>query len=59
MGTTKTESKMPGGGKIVQVTSADRSSHDMGGSEALTGRRMGGGVNDLSHSLSESGKAAK
>lgn len=58
MGTTKTEFKMPGG-KIVQVTSADRSSHDMGGSEALTGRRMGGGVNDLSHSLTESGKAAK
>ena len=58
MGTTKIETKIPGA-KVVQVTSADRSSHTFDGNESLAGRKMGGGMNDLSHSITETGKAAK
>ncbi len=58
MGTTKIETKIPGG-KVVQVTSADRSSHTTDSNESLAGRKMGGGMYDLSHSITDMGKAAK
>ena len=58
MGVTKIETKIPGG-KVVQVTSADRSSQQYDGNEALAGRKMAGGMYDLSHSISDGNKAAK
>jgi hypothetical protein len=55
---TKIETKIPGA-KVVQVTAPDRSSHTFDGNESLAGRKMGGGMNDLSHSITDMGKAAK
>ena len=43
------------GQKIRNETSADRSSHKTNANEALMGRKCGGGILDVSHSLSGAG----
>lgn len=40
------------GQTIRTETGPDRSSHKLGGEESLMGRKMGGGIDNLSHSIS-------
>ena len=42
------------GQKIRTESSPDKSSHQLAGHESLMGRKSGGGVDDVSHSLSDS-----
>lgn len=43
------------GQKIRTESGPDRSSHSLNMNESIMGRKMGGGPNDMSHSLGEGG----